>query len=361
MKRHVGREVGKGAVALVILVAAAGVLAFAALRDDPAKGDAQKVAGGSEIEVRGSGPIGVGPLAVPGDGPHAVQGGAATAFSVIPGLDGALAALYVDDYSRLLVHVSPDQRRVTLSIREREASAATFTEWVLTESTAYDVVAVDGRGFGEFYVAGIARDDDVVIERWTVPAVNGARTTGWTALAPGAVPAPVGGPIGSMPSASVPAGGAYLDPAQRSLPTSVIREEVYRGDEIAGVSAIEVDPWGRFVLVADFPGDVVWQVDLDDPPTVTPIITAADALKLTESTHFELRRPELWDDGQKLWIFRGAASDGQLVVHLTDVGFDGTWDYSEVLTVGQWNDAGFPADYAEDYRNYGSVGFPHAE
>lgn len=281
-------------------------------------------------------------------------GATAAGFNV----PGTGVATYLDDFNRALISVSADLRTLSISIRERDEATATFDEWVLSESTSFDIFAFDGRGFEELFVAGIARNGDVVIEKWTIPASEGGRSTRWQKLSPGTSP---GTPVGPMPGASLSTGEPYVAATERSLPTAITREEVYRGSEMAGSSAIEVDPWGRFVLVADFPNDTIWQVDLLDPPVVSAVVTPADQLGLSEATQFEIRRPELWDEGQKLWIFRSGASDSLTMIHITDVGFDASWDFTELLTRAQWNDAGYPAAYAEDYRNYGSIGFPHWE
>lgn len=82
-------------------------------------------------------------------------------------------------------------------------------------SASYEVTAVGCHHPNVFFVAGVARNDDAVIERWE-----------------SIYPAPVGGG----------------DPDYLTAP-GMLRTEIYRGDELERIHTIGPDPEGRFVLV----------------------------------------------------------------------------------------------------------------
>ena len=269
---------------------------------------------------------------------------------------GPSVALYMDDHYRVLAG-APDEHTVVLEFRERGPLEESFSTWSLTESVSFDLRAIDARGSDELLVAGIARNGDAVIERWTLPQVTGAYATAWPRLQAGSGAVT----ISPMSSAGVTGGSGYIPPAQRVLPSSMSREEVYRGSLISGVDAIESDPLGRYAVVADWQAAVLFQLQISDPPTVSFLADSSSGLPIADATAIEIRRHKDVQEGIKLMVYYGGHSSSPLITHISDYDNDGVMDLAQSFSATEWSLAGFPADYEEDYRNYGSIGFPHSD
>jgi len=116
-------------------------------------------------------------------------------------------------------------------------------------SSSFDIDYLTARGADEYYLAGVD-GDETVIERWSLLAHTGSRTTQWTVGVGGAVaPSPVGVPTIPGTPVVVTVGGSITAPSTRTRNPRLSRETLLRSATIAPVRCMLPDPEGRFLLV----------------------------------------------------------------------------------------------------------------
>ena len=166
----------------------------------------------------------------------------------------------------------PDLRTIVVHTVEL-ATAGSPNESVFTYSASFDIECIEARAQDDYFVAGEARNGDLVIERWQIGGQQGALRVD-IQPAGGGTP-PLGQPL-SSPSVStvVVGGGSWVPVSQRpSQQPGITRTEILRTSDLAPIrpNALGADPEGRFILfVTD--DDILYQLDL------TSSISAASPL-----------------------------------------------------------------------------------
>jgi len=220
---------------------------------------------------------------------------------------------------------------------ERSSTEMQFQCLENTESTNYLLTALASRLGGQVaYLAGILADGTCVVERW----VTDPRPGGWSVGLSGPPTPPLG--IPALPLSFVrtaahtptwqpaPIGQAGLGPISRSTVFT---------SPFGPITAMDVDPEGRFLLYYDLGIGALFQRDLlqpNAPPTIlaqsstTPTLTQVGSLELHE---FD-------GEGRKCLVRRAygspwsAAEESYLVLH--DAENDGHFEGATVLSQAQW-------------------------
>lgn len=268
---------------------------------------------------------------------------------IVDFLDGGLYVTYLSDLVRASMIFTPGQPDVEIILQERSTSQSPFESSHHLAQTAYDMIAVDGRGADEVYVLGRDRSGNSVVERWTLPEVPGQYRTDWQ------LGGASGGVLTTLPGAS-PFGGTYIPPASRSAPPGLGREELYRGAAVGQADYISVDPEGRFAVLGDWTAGVIYQLDLLGTPAVSVVLSDAP-LAAAEVFSMDIRRHE--SEGRKLYVSLDSQVAPYQFILTSDYEADGIWDFSDYLSYADYSALGYPDVWAEDYNNYGSYGFPN--
>lgn len=242
-----------------------------------------------------------------------------------------------------------DSDNDVLLVKDRELDPATG-EFVTTEnaySASFEITDVRSRRADEFYLAGVARNGDDVIEKWEVVPVPG----GYVALRPPATTAIGITAVSSTTSVTI-VGGQFVRPQDRTTAPSVFRTEVYRGQGFGGVSAMAVDPEGRFLLILASQDKSLYRLSLLDnsPPSV--LYTAGD------DPHFvavDSIGPLQHETQGRMYLFE--SFDGPVFQArrslMSDSDNDGIPEGITSYTLGEYEAAGYIGDvWVDDFYDY---------
>jgi len=166
----------------------------------------------------------------------------------------------------------PDLKTIQVRTVDHTATPPSVTNF--TYSSSFTVTSIAAKGQDDFYIAGYARNGDLVIEHWEIESQDGAIATGWQSSGP----APIGQP--SVPAApiSTVTGGTYIPVFQRTGEPSVLRTEILRTNQfLIQNNAFGVDPEGRFLLLIT-DSSQLYRVDLVDPPTPPILLLDSNSL-----------------------------------------------------------------------------------
>ena len=132
-------------------------------------------------------------------------------------------------------------RRVKIYTREQSPVTLEVHEFDWVYSTSFELVLAAAESAEVFYLLGLSRQDIPVIERWTIPSVQGAYAE---------IPGPdVGHHI---------VGGTFLEPLQRQplYPPVIEREQVWSGQELGVIWDIGIHPKGDgMILITERAGE----------------------------------------------------------------------------------------------------------
>lgn len=165
-----------------------------------------------------------------------------------------------------------------LSVHTTDFSVTPEAKSVFTYTASFDIDSVAARTQDDLFVTGIARNGDVVIERWEIAEQTGALRVqiGTSGPAPAlGVPSPA-----PTTSTSVPGGLPYVPLDQRAVgQPSLTRTELVRTQDIDPIrdNSMAADPEGRFLLFLT-EDSVLYQLDLSDPNALPIPIHDASSL-----------------------------------------------------------------------------------
>ena len=241
--------------------------------------------------------------------------------------------------TRLVYKIKPHYGSASaLRVRlERAHEGQRFERLENWESTHYLFTALASRLGGQVaYAAGIREDGSCVVERW----ITEPREAGWSV----ALTSP------PAPSMGAPAGPAKLDyhiahaEKWRPLPLGhsglgpVLRSTVFT-TPAGPITAMAVDPEGRFLLYYDLGLGTLFQRDLA-APNATPITIAQSSTTPTLDQVGSLELLDFAGEGRTCVVTRSyghpdeAGKESYLVLH--DAENDGLFESSTVLSRDEW-------------------------
>jgi len=233
---------------------------------------------------------------------------------------------------------------VQITRHERANSSSAWDSQTLRYTTDLNLTDVGFcSGGAVLYVAGIritATGCEDVIEEWEMNLQDGAYT-----LACSTPPQPRGSPM-LMPyrgqiQEQIVGGGGYVPVAQRRVPQPPLTKTVIYSGTIGTISAIEVDPEGRFLLVQSHQSGDLYSLDLaaTGPPMLVLEFSAAQYPQLANTQnlvaydHATMGRIYAAKEGSK---HIGLVPSGAKYTYLRDADNDGLFEDIEVLDVGAY-------------------------
>jgi len=213
------------------------------------------------------------------------------------------------------------------------------------------MTAVTSRDGGhEVYVAGVKFDGDVVIEKWRY----GKRSKGWILGAP-SDPLPIGQPMPEFVPVESPNGSSWVAPPSNTGRPAV-KSIFWSSSSVPILSALAVDPEGRYLLALSYPSGNVLQFDLTaaSPQTPSTILTVAQEPYLDKVSMMVM-----WEhasEGRKCIITKrvdGWTIDDSQVV-LSDSNNDGIFEAFDFYDKAQWKANGYHVYGA--FRRYWNTG-----
>lgn len=199
---------------------------------------------------RPSGPAGLG-TAPPGTVPTAASSSKRTsARAGAPGSWGPQAILLSDSMWRSL-DFQIGGRTLSVDTTEFDPQTGLPADSSFSYSTSYDILRYTHLDPSRFYLLGQARNGELVIEEFDVPAQTGGFVAGTPFTGPGSI--------------SV-SGGTWIAPQSRAAPPPPTRNEIWRGSSLGTVLDLRVDPDGQFLLLlTEREMRRVERMDLADP------------------------------------------------------------------------------------------------
>ena len=136
--------------------------------------------------------------------------------------------------------------QTSIVVHTMDSTVAPPAKTAFEYSASFTINATSARGQDDFYVAGTARNGDLVIEHWEVDPQVGALRTEWLPLGlPIGQPSPLGGLVTTV------VGGTYVPVGERpAVAPNLLRSEILRTSDVPPVrtNAFGADPDGRFIL-----------------------------------------------------------------------------------------------------------------
>ena len=187
-----------------------------------------------------------------------------------------------------------DRQRFQIEETVKDEADGVWTKHLFDYRAEFEIVDVATRGRGEFYLLGSGEQEGrpfEVIEHWQ------ARHAGV--------------------------------PQDPKLPHDIERTELYRGDALGPIHALDVDPEGRFVVVISTEADAasrLTQVELPSLVTTTLARDLEDATSIWRCQHATRGR---------VWIVTGRGMSWVLL--LEDAANDGTFERQTRLDYDAWD------------------------
>lgn len=241
---------------------------------------------------------------------------------------------------------APQADRFTIKTFEKDPiTQEWYRSWV-EHSASFQIERVATRIANEFYLAGVARNGDAVIERWVAEPQNGA-------LAPTRPPAStrIGTPFLSPPlSVPIQGGGGFIAPPQRQGGSIMEKTELYRGIDLGQIRDISVDPDGRFLLALTSELGLV-QFDLHDSSPSGPAYASILSLQqVPELAQVRSLYPAEHATAGRTYRMDHMFVEGLLPkdIVLLDAGNDGAFESHFVLSPDEY-EAMFPPGSSTDF------------
>ena len=241
------------------------------------------------------------------------------------------------------------ERTVEIMTREMDPLTEEWFEYYEHHSVSFDISTVRTQLGDELIVVGHARNGDLVMEHWVIPAWPG----GWEVVATMPPPgAGISNPVTDFASSvGVAGGGPWVPPAERISRPTLERQEIYRGDSLGQVKWVELDPLGRFVHILSSDPAVIWIIDLGSEEALPKQVWDTDDFAFIASADSIVSRQHE-DYGRVFYLLHSETeptSDEFLESLLFDQDDDGYFETSVTLPQDQFSLA-FPAlgfDYSE--------------
>ncbi len=257
----------------------------------------------------------------------------------------------ISDHLRGGVSWAPGSSTITWQLTEKDPAAN--GEWhrlEIVESMPFTVTALGAREGGrEVYIAGVKRDGKVVIEKW----LYGARPKGWALAAP-APAAPMGQPMPEFVPVESLNGTGWSAP-KSTVPNPAVRSTYWSSSNSEVISALNVDPEGRYAIGVTYPSGNVLQFDLTTPNSIPQLIfSAADDDYLQGVTVIDMWHHST--EGRMVILTKRVGGwtfdDNRAVIR--DSNNDGAFEALDVLSGAEWD----AADYSKDdsFRKYWNAG-----
>ncbi|MHC5012586.1 MAG: hypothetical protein ACYTG6_16840 [Planctomycetota bacterium] len=226
---------------------------------------------------------------------------------------------------------------VRIARHERADASSGWESQESSYSTDLQLTDVGFSGSSQLYVAGVRRTStgcEDVIERWTLEVAPGSyQLVCTTPTQPRGVPLSL--PISSRLSEGIVGGGAYVPIDQRRFHQPIVTKEVLYAGDVGVISAIEMDPDGRFLLVQSHASGDVFSLDVAAPGS--PLV-----LEFSATQHPQLAKTQdlvAYDHMTKGRLYEaregnkhsGLVPSGVQYTFLRDADNDGAFETIEVL------------------------------
>ncbi len=243
----------------------------------------------------------------------------------------------------LQIILQPDLK--TLRVKTMDKTVSPVAVQQFTYTTSFTVTALAARAQDDLFVAGTARNGDLVIEHWLIDTQTGAVLTGWSSPGPGAIGQPSPPPA---PTSTI-VGGTYVPVAQRTGEPSVERVELLRvAHPSVRTNAMAADPEGRFLLFVTEDSSL-YSLDLTDPDALPVLLHDATSLwtlpAVTSMKRFDVTGVgRVWSLGPAVFLIDPADGAEKFVIaYLYDADNDGVFDqhvvhdYNVLANSGLWD------------------------
>lgn len=154
------------------------------------------------------------------------------------------------------VGYKPSGHGFKVAWQERDPGGAWSEEFTIQVSFAYRLTCAAWReGGNDVYVAGLRDNGEAIVQRFQFPVRDGGYY-----LSSDQAPAGIGTPLAPYQAQQFLKGTTFRPPDDRSY-SNPARSRIM-GDEIGVIQAMEVDPYGRFLLLLTFNDSKLYRLDL---------------------------------------------------------------------------------------------------